>query len=125
MNAHAIATIASRTIRQIAEITGVMILCGWSASNDALLEMNGTARWARHAHGALYRLGAVQGNRFLAVAIGGGYLPSYAPRSGQLCFVPPVNCNPEIKLRKKPSLSDEERIAMLSGTAAKLMGIKL
>jgi aminocarboxymuconate-semialdehyde decarboxylase len=110
-------------------------------------------------------------------AHGGGYLPSYAPRSDHSCMVSPVNCNPEIKLKKKPTeylrqmyfdtliftpealrhlaaevgasqlmlgtdypypwqdkgiehimaspFTDEERIAMLSTTAAKLMGIKL
>src|SRR5689334_16170932 len=36
-------------------------------------------------------------------AHGGGYLPSYAPRSDHACFVSPVNCNPDIKLKKKPS----------------------
>src|SRR5262249_38899136 len=34
---------------------------------------------------------------------GGGYLPSYAPRSDHSCFVSPQNCNPEIKLKKKPT----------------------
>jgi aminocarboxymuconate-semialdehyde decarboxylase len=36
-------------------------------------------------------------------AHGGGYLASYAARSDHACFVAPQNCNPEIKLRKKPS----------------------
>jgi aminocarboxymuconate-semialdehyde decarboxylase len=110
-------------------------------------------------------------------AHGGGYLGSYAPRSDYSCMVSPANCNPEIKLKKKPTeylrqmyfdtlvftpealrhlaaevgvgqlmlgtdypfpwqdkgvehimnspFTDEERIAMLSTTAAKLMGIKL
>lgn len=110
-------------------------------------------------------------------AHGGGFLPSYAPRSDHSCMVSPVNCDPNIKLKKKPTeylrqmyfdtlvftpealrhlaaevgssqlmlgtdypypwqdksiehimaspLTDEERIAMLSTTAAKLMGIKL
>ena len=110
-------------------------------------------------------------------AHGGGYLPSYAPRSDHSCMVSPVNCDPNIKLKKKPTeylrqmyfdtlvftpealrhlaaevgasqlmlgtdypypwqdkgiehimaspFTDEERIAMLSTTAAKLMGIKL
>ena len=110
-------------------------------------------------------------------AHGGGFLPSYAPRSDHSCMVSPVNCDPNIKLKKKPTeylrqmyfdtlvftpealrhlaaevgasqlmlgtdypypwqdkgiehimaspFTDEERIAMLSTTAAKLMGIKL
>jgi aminocarboxymuconate-semialdehyde decarboxylase len=36
-------------------------------------------------------------------AHGGGYLGSYAPRSDHACFVSPANCNPEIKLKKKPT----------------------
>jgi predicted TIM-barrel fold metal-dependent hydrolase len=36
-------------------------------------------------------------------AHGGGYLPSYAARSDHACFVSPQNCNPDIKLKKKPS----------------------
>jgi predicted TIM-barrel fold metal-dependent hydrolase len=36
-------------------------------------------------------------------AHGGGYLPSYAARGDQACFVSPQNCNPEITLKKKPS----------------------
>jgi predicted TIM-barrel fold metal-dependent hydrolase len=37
-------------------------------------------------------------------AHGGGYLGSYAPRSDHACFVaPPGQCNPEIKLKKKPT----------------------
>ena len=36
-------------------------------------------------------------------AHGGGYLPSYAPRSDHACFVSPHNCNPDIKLKKKPT----------------------
>src|SRR6266853_2710394 len=36
-------------------------------------------------------------------AHGGGYLASYAARSDHACFVSPQNCNPEIKLKKKPS----------------------
>jgi predicted TIM-barrel fold metal-dependent hydrolase len=39
----------------------------------------------------------------IIAAHGGGYLPSYAARSDHACFVSPVNCNPEIKLKKKPS----------------------
>ena len=35
-------------------------------------------------------------------AHGGGFLPS-PPRSDHSCFVSPVNCNPEIKLKKQPS----------------------
>jgi aminocarboxymuconate-semialdehyde decarboxylase len=113
----------------------------------------------------------------LCSAHGGGYLPSYAPRSDHPCRVAPWNCNPEIKLKKKPTeylrtmyydtlvftsemlrhlaaevgssqlvigtdhpipwhedpvthimeapgFTDDERIAMLGGTAAKLLGIK-
>jgi predicted TIM-barrel fold metal-dependent hydrolase len=36
-------------------------------------------------------------------AHGGGYLPSYAPRSDHACFVSPQNCNPDIRLKKKPT----------------------
>jgi len=36
-------------------------------------------------------------------AHGGGYLGSYAPRSDHACFVAPKNCNPDIKLKKKPT----------------------
>ncbi|MFO1082336.1 MAG: amidohydrolase family protein [Reyranellaceae bacterium] len=36
-------------------------------------------------------------------AHGGGYLPSYADRSDHACMVGPAGCNPEIKLKKKPS----------------------
>ena len=109
-------------------------------------------------------------------AHGGGFLGSYAPRSDFSCMVSPPNCNPNIKLKKKPTeymrmmyfdtlvftpealrhlaaevgvdklmlgtdypyrwqdkgvehimaspFSDDERIAMLNGTAAKLFGIK-
>jgi aminocarboxymuconate-semialdehyde decarboxylase len=39
----------------------------------------------------------------IAAAHGGGYLPSYAPRSDHACFVSPPNCNPDIKLKKKPT----------------------
>ena len=39
----------------------------------------------------------------ILAAHGGGYLGSYAPRSDHACFVSPVNCNPEIKLKKKPT----------------------
>jgi len=39
----------------------------------------------------------------IIAAHGGGYLPSYAPRSDHACFVSPANCNPEIKLKKKPT----------------------
>jgi len=120
-------------------------------------------------------------DRFPALKIcsahGGGYLPSYAPRSDHPCRVAPWHCNPEVKLKKKPTeylrtmyfdtlvftsemlrhlaaevgasqlvigtdhpipwhqdpvthimnapgFTDEERIAMLGGTAAKLLGIK-
>lgn len=110
-------------------------------------------------------------------AHGGGYLPSYAPRSDHPCRVAPWNCNPDVKLKKKPTeylktmyydtlvftpemlrhlaaevgssqlvigtdhpipwhedpvthimetpgFTDEERIAMLGGTAARLLGIE-
>jgi aminocarboxymuconate-semialdehyde decarboxylase len=109
-------------------------------------------------------------------AHGGGYLPSYAPRSDNACRVGPEMCNPAVGLKKKPTeylrdmyfdtlvftsealrhlaaevgtsqlvvgtdhpipwnqnpvdhimntpgFTDEERIAMLGGTAAKLLGI--
>ena len=39
----------------------------------------------------------------VASAHGGGYLPSYAPRSDHSCFVSPANCDPNIKLKKKPT----------------------
>jgi predicted TIM-barrel fold metal-dependent hydrolase len=39
----------------------------------------------------------------IIAAHGGGYLPSYAPRSDHACFVSPQNCNPDIKLQKKPT----------------------
>ncbi|HKA78738.1 MAG TPA: amidohydrolase family protein [Xanthobacteraceae bacterium] len=112
----------------------------------------------------------------IIAAHGGGYLGSYAARSDHACFVSPENCNPDIKLRKKPSeylnqlyfdalvftpqalrhlasqvgasqivlgsdhpipweehpvdhvlatttLSDEEKIAILGGNAARLFGL--
>jgi aminocarboxymuconate-semialdehyde decarboxylase len=39
----------------------------------------------------------------ILAAHGGGYFPSYAPRSDHACFVSPANCNAEIKLTKKPT----------------------
>jgi len=36
-------------------------------------------------------------------AHGGGYLPSYADRSDHACLVGPAGCNPDIKLKKKPT----------------------
>jgi len=36
-------------------------------------------------------------------AHGGGYLPSYAPRDDHACFVSPAGCDPNIKLKKKPT----------------------
>jgi predicted TIM-barrel fold metal-dependent hydrolase len=39
----------------------------------------------------------------IVAAHGGGYLPSYAPRSDHACFVSPQNCNPDIVLKKKPT----------------------
>ena len=114
----------------------------------------------------------------VCAAHGGGYLPSYAPRSDHSCFVSPSNCNPDIVLKKKPTeylhqlyfdslvftaeglrhivaqvgssqivigtdypipwnehpvdhimatktLSDAQKVAILSGNAAKLLGIKV
>ena len=111
-------------------------------------------------------------------AHGGGFLPSYAPRSDHACFVSPANCDPNIVLKKKPTeylnqlyfdsliftpealrhlaaqvgasqimmgsdypypwemhpvdhifatktLSDREKAAILSGTAARVLGIKI
>ncbi|HYC44981.1 MAG TPA: amidohydrolase family protein [Burkholderiales bacterium] len=116
-------------------------------------------------------------NLKLCSAHGGGYLPSYAPRSDHACRVGPDQCNPEIKLKKKPTeylrtmyfdtlvftsealrhlaaevgvsqlmigtdhpipwnpnpvdhvmnaegFTDEERIAMLGGNAAKLLKLR-
>jgi aminocarboxymuconate-semialdehyde decarboxylase len=113
----------------------------------------------------------------ICAAHGGGFLPSYAPRSDNACRVAPDQCNPAIKLKKNPTeylrdlyfdtlvftsealrhlaaevgtsqlvvgtdhpipwhqnpvdhimntpgFTDEERIAMLGGNAAKLLGIK-
>lgn len=113
----------------------------------------------------------------ICAAHGGGFLPSYAPRSDHACRVAPEECNPGIKLKKKPTeylrslyfdtlvftpemlrhlvaecgasqlvigtdhpipwnlhavdhvlntpgLTDEERVAILGGTAAKLLKIK-
>lgn len=39
----------------------------------------------------------------IIAAHGGGYLPSYAPRSDHACFVSPVNCNPAVGLKKQPT----------------------
>jgi predicted TIM-barrel fold metal-dependent hydrolase len=39
----------------------------------------------------------------IIAAHGGGYLPSYAPRSDHACFVMPAGCNPDIVLRKQPT----------------------
>ena len=36
-------------------------------------------------------------------AHGGGFLPSYADRSDHVCLVNPGGCNPNIKLKKKPT----------------------
>lgn len=113
----------------------------------------------------------------LCSAHGGGFLPSYAPRSDHACRVGPDQCNPAIRLKKKPTeylrdmyfdtlvftseglrhlaaevgsnrlvigtdhpipwnlnpvdhvldtpgFTDEEKIAILGGTAAKLLGIE-
>ncbi len=39
----------------------------------------------------------------IIAAHGGGYLASYADRSDHACLVGPKGCNPEIKLKKKPT----------------------
>ena len=39
----------------------------------------------------------------IIAAHGGGYLGSYADRSDHPCLVGPKGCNPEIKLKKKPT----------------------
>jgi aminocarboxymuconate-semialdehyde decarboxylase len=39
----------------------------------------------------------------ICAAHGGGYLPSYAPRSDRSCFISPQNCDPSIVLKKKPT----------------------
>ena len=39
----------------------------------------------------------------IIAAHGGGYLGSYAARGDHACFVAPQNCNPDIKLKKRPS----------------------
>jgi aminocarboxymuconate-semialdehyde decarboxylase len=111
-------------------------------------------------------------------AHGGGYLGSYAPRDDHACFVGPAYCDPNIKLKKKPteylnqiffdalvftpealrhlaaqvgasqimlgsdypypwemhpvdaimataSLSEKDRVAILSGNAARVLGLKV
>ena len=116
-------------------------------------------------------------NLKICSAHGGGYLPSYAPRMDNGCRVAPEECNPAVKLKKKPTeylrqmyfdslvftdealrhlaaevgssqivigtdypfpwtdtevdlvlntpgLSDDDRIAILGGTAARLLGVK-
>jgi len=42
-------------------------------------------------------------NLKIIAAHGGGYLPSYAARGDHACFVSPQNCNPQVRLKKKPS----------------------
>jgi aminocarboxymuconate-semialdehyde decarboxylase len=42
-------------------------------------------------------------NLKIVAAHGGGYFPSYAPRSNHGCFVSPQNCDPSILLKKKPT----------------------
>lgn len=114
----------------------------------------------------------------VCAAHGGGYLPSYAPRSDHGCFISPQSCDPSIVLKKKPTeylnqlyfdslvftsealrhivaqvgssqimigtdapipwnehpvdhimgtatLSDKQKVAILGGNAAKMLGIKL
>jgi aminocarboxymuconate-semialdehyde decarboxylase len=39
----------------------------------------------------------------ILAAHGGGYLPSYAARSDHACATAPMNCDPNIKLKKKPT----------------------
>jgi aminocarboxymuconate-semialdehyde decarboxylase len=39
----------------------------------------------------------------VCAAHGGGFLPSYAPRSDHSCFVSPAGCDPKIVLKKKPT----------------------
>jgi predicted TIM-barrel fold metal-dependent hydrolase len=39
----------------------------------------------------------------IIAAHGGGYLPSYADRADHACLVSPANCNPDIKLKKRPT----------------------
>ena len=39
----------------------------------------------------------------ICAAHGGGYLPSYAPRSDRGCRVSPGQCDPTIHLKKKPT----------------------
>ena len=39
----------------------------------------------------------------IVAAHGGGYLPSYAPRSDHACFVSPTSCDAKIELKKKPT----------------------
>ena len=39
----------------------------------------------------------------IIAAHGGGYLPSYAPRSDHACFVSPPGCDPNIKLKMQPT----------------------
>jgi aminocarboxymuconate-semialdehyde decarboxylase len=39
----------------------------------------------------------------IIAAHGGGYLPSYAPRSDHSCLVSPTMCDPNIVLKKKPT----------------------
>lgn len=39
----------------------------------------------------------------VCAAHGGGYLGSYAPRMDYGCFINPGGCNPDIKLKKKPT----------------------
>jgi predicted TIM-barrel fold metal-dependent hydrolase len=116
-------------------------------------------------------------NLKLIAAHGGGYLASYAARDDHVCFVAPAFCDPNIKLKKKPTeylnqlhfdalvftpealrhlvaqvgasqimlgsdypypweehpvdhifatktLNDHDKLAILGGNAAKLLGIK-
>ena len=42
-------------------------------------------------------------NLKVLAAHGGGFLGSYAPRMDHSCFVSPINCNPDVVLKKKPT----------------------
>ena len=44
-------------------------------------------------------------------AHGGGFLPSYADRSDHACLVGPKGCNPDVKLKKAPTISQAAKSA--------------